>query len=315
MRFLVTGANGFVGQYLRAELLRRGQSVRSAIRAERASDGHIDVAVIGAMNSETNWSDALHEVDVVIHLAARVHIMKDEAIDPLAEFLKVNLQGTANLASQAAAAGVKRFVYVSSIKVNGEQTGEMQPFVESGQPEPQDAYAISKWEAERALHALSEKTDMEMVIVRPPLVYGPGVKGNFASLLAAVQKGIPLPLSGINNKRSLIYVGNLADALIACATHPAAARKTYLVCDGEDVSITGLVQQMAICSGVPARLFPMPQKWLRGLGKLFGKSESIERIIGSLCVSNHLICKELNWKPVFTLQQGLKATALWHKKG
>ena len=313
MRFLVTGANGFVGQYLCDELLRQGHSVRAAVRSANLPADNTEVAVVGAIDGETNWADALRDVDVVIHLAARVHVMKDTAADPLAEFLKVNMQGTANLACQAAAAGVKRLVYASSIKVNGERTTEAQPFVESDEPDPQDAYATSKWWGEQTLHRVAQGSDLEIVIVRPPLVYGPDVKGNFIRLLAAVDKGIPLPLASVRNKRSLIYLGNLVDALIACASHPAAAGQTYLVRDGEDGSTSELVRQMATGLDKPARLFSMPVGLLRGLGGLSGKPESVERIVDSLRVNDDLIRNELGWKPRFTLQQGLQATADWYK--
>ena len=312
MKFLVTGANGFVGKYLCAELLRQGQFVRAAVRSAHAPIEQAEVIIVGAIDGETDWAGALRGVDVVVHLAARVHVMKDSAADPLAEFLKVNTQGTVNLACQAADAGVKRLVYVSSIKVNGEQTAETRAFTESDKPDPQDAYAISKWQAEQALQRVAQETGLEVVIVRPPLVYGPGVKGNFIKLLAAVGKGFPLPLASVRNKRSLIYVGNLVDALIACATRPAAAGKTYLVRDGEDISTPDLVQQMAMCLGKPDRLFPLSAKLLSGLGGLLGKREAVERMVGSLCINDDLIRKELGWKPRFTSQQGLQSTVLWH---
>lgn len=308
---MITGANGFVGKCLCAELLQQGQLVRAAVRSASLPIDNIEVAVVGAIDGETNWAEALRDVDVIIHLAARVHVMKDTAADPLAEFLKVNVQGTANLASQAAAAGVKRLVYVSSIKVNGEQTTETQPFTESDIPSPQDAYAVSKWRAEQALREVVQKTGLEVVIVRPPLIYGPGVKGNFIRLLAVLNKGIPLPLAGVRNKRSMIYLGNLVDALITCANHPAAAGKTYLVCDGEDISVANLVRQMHIGLGKPARLFRMPVSLLRGMGRLFGQLESVERVVGTLRINDGLIRKELGWKPKFTLQEGLQATADW----
>ena len=313
MRFLVTGANGFVGKHLCAELLRRGQSVRAAVRSAGASIDDIEVTVVGAIDGETNWVDALRNVDVVIHLAARVHVMKDVAADPLAEFLKVNLQGTANLAYQSVTAGVKRFVYVSSIKVNGERTTELRPFIESDKPDPQDAYAISKWRAEQVLQDVARAASLEVVIVRPPLVYGPGVKGNFIRLLAVIDKGIPLPLASVRNKRSLIYLGNLVDVLFACACHPVAAGKTYLVSDGEDISVSDLVRHIAIDLRRPAKLYPMPVRLLRGLGGLFGKLDPVDRIVGSLRVNDDLIRNELGWKPRFTLQQGLHATADWYK--
>ena len=314
MKFLVTGANGFVGRYLCAELIRQGHTVRAAVRSAIPLDNPIEVSIVGTIDGETNWTDALRGIDVVIHLAARVHVMKDEDSDSLAEFLKVNTQGTANLASQAAVAGVKRLVYVSSIKVNGEQTTETRPFIESDKPNPQDAYAISKWQAEQTLQRITQETGLEVVIVRPPLVYGPGAKGNFIRLLVAMDKGIPLPLASVRNKRSLIYLGNLADALIACASHPAAAGKTYLVRDGEDISTPELLRQIAISLEKPAKLFPLPAWLLLGLGGLFGKSETVKRIVGSLRINDDLIRKELSWKPRLTLQQGLYATALLYRQ-
>lgn len=313
MRFLVTGANGFVGQYLCGELLRQGQTVRAAVRSASPPIDGIEVAAVGAIDGETNWSDALRDVDVVIHTAARVHVMKDMAADPLAEFLKVNTQGTANLARQAVVAGVKRLVYVSSIKVNGERTSKSRPFAESDEPSPQDAYAISKLRAEQVLQRVAQESGLEVVIVRPPLVYGPGVKGNFIRLLAAVDKGIPLPFASVHNKRSLIYLGNLVDALILCASHPAAAGKTYLVRDSEDLSMPDLVRQMAASLERPARLFSLPAGWLHGLGRLSGKLESVERLVGSLRINDDLIRKELGWEPRFALQHGLQETARWYK--
>ncbi|OGS96339.1 MAG: NAD-dependent dehydratase [Gallionellales bacterium RIFCSPLOWO2_02_60_31] len=313
MRFLITGASGFVGRSLCIEAVRRGLCVRGAVRSPHPLPAGVEPAIAGPIDGKTDWTDVLKDVDVVIHLAARVHVMHETAGDPLAEFLEVNLHGTANLARQAAQAGVKRLVYVSSIKVNGEST-EAHPFSESDNPNPQDPYAVSKWQAEQALQQIAQETGLEAVIVRPPLIYGPGVKGNFISLLAAVDKGIPLPLASVRNKRSLIYLGNLADALIVCASHPAAAGKTYLVRDGEDVSMPELVRQMAISLEKPARLFPLPVGLLRGLGSLFGKLASVERVVGSLRVNDDLIRKELGWKPRFTLQQGLQATALWYSK-
>lgn len=312
MRFLVTGGNGFVGRSLCAELLRRGYAIRAAVRSGNARIDHAEQAIVGSIGAKTDWTDALRGVDVVIHLAARVHVMRETAGDPLAEFLEVNLHGTENLARQAARAGVKRLVYISSIKVNGEST-KGQPFSESDAPNPHGPYAVSKWQAEQALQRIAHETGLEVVIVRPPLIYGPGVKGNFLKLLAAVDKGIPLPLSSVHSKRSLIYLGNLVDAMIICASHPAAAGKTYLVCDGEDISIAELVRQMALSLGRPARLFPLPAGLLRELGRLLGKLETVERLVDSLRINDDLIRKELDWKPEFTLQQGLQATALWYK--
>ena len=312
-RILVTGANGFIGQSLCAEALRRGLQVRGATRSACELPAGAEFAVVGAIDSETDWADALRGVDVVIHLAARVHVMKDTAADPLAEFLKVNLHGTANLARQAARAGVKRLVYVSSVKVNGERTTETRPFVESDKPAPQDPYGISKMQAEQALHRVARETGLEVVVVRPPLVYGPGVKGNFAQMLSVVARGIPLPLASVHNQRSLLCVGNLVDALIVCATHPAAAGQTYLVSDGEDVSTPDLLRRLGTAMGHPARLFSCPPSFLKFAGRLTGKSEQIERLLGSLQVDSDKIRRDLNWQPPFSLQQGLQATADWYR--
>lgn len=312
MRFLITGANGFVGKPLCAELLRKGHAVRAAVRTANVSVGDAEVVVIGAIDGETDWVDALRGVEVVIHLAARVHVMKDAAEDPLAEFLKVNLHGTENLAQQAARAGVKRLVYVSSIKVNGEETHGQRSYTEQDTPAPQDPYGISKWQAEQALQRIAQETGLEVVIVRPPLVYGPGVKGNFINLLAAIDKGIPLPLAGANNARSLVYVGNLVSALIACATHAAAAGQTYLVRDGEDVSTALLVEKIAVALGHNSRAFYFPPGLLRMAAAVLGRSAQIARLFGSLRVSDAKLRSELGWVPPYTLEQGLRATAAWY---
>lgn len=307
---LVTGASGFVGQVLCIEATLRSMHVRGAVRSACELPDGTELVVVGSIDGATGWSIALRGVDVVIHLAARVHVMKDSAADPLAEFLKVNLHGTANLARQAAQAGVKRLVYVSSIKVNGEETRDGQKYSEADLPAPQDPYSISKWEAEQALHRIAQETGLEVVIVRPPLVYGPGVKGNFARMMGAVAGHAPMPFASVRNQRSLIYVNNLVDALIACATHSAAAGQTYLVCDGEDISTPDLLRQLAAVMGVSSRLFPCPPALLRLAAKLTGKSEQMERLLGSLQIDDAKIRRELNWQPPFSLNQGLRATAL-----
>jgi nucleoside-diphosphate-sugar epimerase len=312
VKFLITGANGFVGKALCVELHRRAQFVRAAMRTVNATVKDVEAVAVGEINSETNWLDALRGVDAVIHLAARVHVMKDTAVDPMAEFLKVNLYGTSNLAQQAARAGVKRLVYVSSVKVNGEKTTRSQAFTESDEPNPQDPYAISKWRAEQDLQRISQETGLEVVIIRPPLVYGPGVKGNFISLLAAIDQGIPLPLAGANNLRSLVYVENLADALIACATHTAAAGQTYLVSDGDDVSTAMLVEKIAKALGRKSRVFYFPPTLLRAMAAVLGRKERVDRLFGSLRINDEKIRRELAWSPPFTLEQGLRATAEWY---
>ena len=321
--FLITGASGFVGRSLCAELLRQGYAIRTAVRSEDARIDNVEQAIVGSIGGGTDWSAALRGVDVVIHLAARVHVMRETAGDTLAEFLEVNLHGTENLARQAARAGVKRLVYISSIKVNGEgcphplllshgERGE-RVYRESDAPNPQGPYAVSKWQAEQALHRVAKETGLEVVIVRPPLVYGPGVKGNFIKLLVAVDKGIPLPLASVRNKRSLIYLGNLVDALIACATHPTAAGQTYLVSDGEDISTPGLLRLLGAAMGHPARLLPCPPALLKLAGRLTGKTEQVERLLGSLRVDSGNIRRELGWVPPYTLRQGLRATGEWYR--
>ncbi len=314
MRFLITGANGFVGKALCAELLRRGETVTAAVRAP-SSVVDVEPIVVGAIDGATDWRVALCDVDVVIHLAARVHVMKDDAADPLTAFLNVNLHGTENLARQAAQAGVKRFVYVSSIKVNGEGTTGNSPYSESDQPNPQDPYGVSKWRAEQALQRIAQESGLEVVVVRPPLIYGTGVKGNFISLMNAIDSGIPLPLAGAKILRSLLYVGNLVDALIACAQLPEAAGQTYLLSDGEDVSTAMLVEKIAAALGKKCRSFYFPPSVVRAAAAIFGRSAQVDRLFGSLQVSNQKIRNELGWHPPFTLEQGLRATADWYNHG
>lgn len=310
---LVTGANGFVGRVLCAEAIKHGLHVKGAVRSACELPVDVERVIVGAIDGETDWTDALCGVDVVVHLAARVHVMKDTNADPLAEFLKVNLHGTANLARQAARAGVRRLVYVSSIKVNGEATRGDVKFTETDAPAPQDPYGVSKWEAEKALHRLADETGLEVVIVRPPLIYGPGVKGNFVQMLSVVAKGVPLPFASIQNRRSLVYVGNLADALISCAIHPVAAGKTYLVCDGDDISTPELLRQLADGLGVASRLLPCPPALLKWAGKLTGKSRQLERLLGSLRVDGDKMRSDLNWVPPYSLRQGLQATDEWYQ--
>ena len=308
----MTGASGFVGQLLSAELLNRGHEVRVALRDSGfAPPSGAIVSKISSIDAETDWTAALQGVDTVFHLAARVHVMKDVSADPLTEFRKVNLHGTENLARQAASAGVKRLVYVSSIKVNGEGRDES-PYTESDAAEPKDTYGISKWEAEQALHRIAQETGLEVVIVRPPLVYGPGVKGNFISLFKAIDKGVPLPLAGARNARSLVYVGNLVDALITCATHPDAARHTYLVSDGKAVSTSELVSEIARALGCQDRSFYFPPSVLRAVAGMLGKSAQVDRLFGSLRVDSGKLGQQLGWTPPYSLQQGLAETARWY---
>jgi len=269
-----------VGKTLCQQAQRQGLAVRGALRKHGELSDGVEPVEVGEINGATDWLNALRGVDAVIHLAARVHVMKDVSVDPLAEFRKINVQGTENLARQAAQAGVKRLVYVSSIKVNGEATLGDEKFTEADIPAPMDPYGVSKWEAEQVLQRVAQETGLEVVIIRPPLVYGAGVKGNFAQMLRVLAKSIPLPLASVQNQRSLVYVANLADALIVSSMHPAAAGKTYLVSDGEDISTPELLSQLGAAMGHPARLFAFPPVWLKLVGRLLGKSDQVERLLG-----------------------------------
>jgi nucleoside-diphosphate-sugar epimerase len=314
MNFLITGANGFVGSALCADLMRHGHTVRAAIRSDKAWMTGLDNAVVGELNAHTDWSAALKDIDVVVHVAARVHVMKDTSSDPLAEFRQVNVAATENLARQAVQSGVKRLVYVSSIKVNGEGTAGMTHYSEQDQPNPQDPYGVSKWEAEQVLHRVETETGLEVVIVRPPLIYGAGVKGNFISLFSVIERGVPLPLKGADNGRSLVYVGNFVDALRICATHPAAAGKTYLVSDGIAVSTAQLAAHIAQALDCRNPAFYFPPSILRTIASALGRTGVIDRLFGSLRVNDQKIRDELAWQPPYTLEQGLHATADWYRQ-
>lgn len=316
MNILVTGANGFIGRALCAALHRRGHAVRRVARhlaAGATPEERAETVSVGNIDGQTDWTQVLPGIDTVIHLAARVHVMRESAADPLAEFRRVNVAGTECLARAAAAAGVKRLVYVSSVKVNGEMTAPGQAFTEADAPAPQDPYGVSKFEAEVALRRVARETGLEAVIVRPPLVYGPGVKGNFRQMLRVLASGVPLPLASVDNRRSLIYVDNLADALIACAAHPAAAGQTYLVSDGEDMSTPTLLRALAGPLGVPAWLFPFPPWLFKTLARLAGRGEQADRLLGSLRVESGKIRGQLDWIPPHTAQHGLQATAEWYR--
>jgi UDP-glucose 4-epimerase len=308
MNVLITGVNGFVGRALCAELLRGDHSVRGALRKIEGSPERVGgkPIVVGAINATTDWKAGLAGCDVVVHLAARVHVMDDKASDSLAEFRKVNTEGTLNLARQAAQAGVKRFVFVSTIKVNGE--GRDAPYRETDLAAPEDAYAISKWEAEQGLNRISRDTGLEVVILRPPLVYGPGVKANFLRLMQIIQRGWPLPLGAIRNRRSLLYLGNFVDAIRVCIEHPDAAGQTFLLDDGEPVSTPDLIHALARAMGQPARLPAVPVGLLEFAGALLGKRAAVARLAGSLYVDSSLIRSRLGWAPPFTMEAGLAAT-------
>jgi nucleoside-diphosphate-sugar epimerase len=274
----------------------------------------LETTSIGNIGPETNWADALTGIEAVVHLAARVHVLKESARNPLAEFRLVNVAGTERLARMAALAGVRRLIYVSSIKVNGEYAHES-PFTETGAPAPQDAYGLSKWEVEQVLLKIAAETGLEVVIVRPPLVYGPGVGGNFLRMMEWVNRGFPLPLGSIRNSRSLVYLGNLVDALVTCVAHPRAAGKTFLVSDGEDVSTPELIRRLARAMERRPCLAPFPPTLLRFAGLFTGKSAEVDRLLGSLRIDSSRIRQELEWVPPFSMAQGLRETAVWYSGG
>lgn len=301
-RLAITGATGFVGRALSNALLKQKVPVALVSRAQADTQK----IAVGNIDGSTDWVAALQQCQVVIHLAARVHVMHDTDADPLAAFRAVNVQGTLNLARQAAAAGVKRFVFMSSVKVNGEATSLGQPFTAADAAAPQDAYGVSKMEAEEGLRQIATQTGLEVVIIRPPLVYGPGVKANFAALMRAVQRGWPLPLGAVDNQRSLVALDNLVDFIMTCTTHPLAANQTFLVSDGHDVSTTELIRGMAQAAGVPARLLPVPVSVLRMAASLLGKADAIDRLCGNLQVDMSKARDMLGWVPPISVSEGLR---------
>ena len=304
---LITGASGFVGGPLCTELVRRHFRVRGVFRNTRCSgfEPH-ELVQIDGIGPDTDWSSALEDTSFVVHLAARVHVMHDVVADSLSLFRSINVEGTMNLARQAAAAGVERFVFISSVKVNGESTAPGYMFTEADVPNPQDAYGLSKYEAEQSLRQLSADTGMEVVIIRPPLVYGIGVKANFGALMHAVQRGWPLPVGAVHNQRSLVALDNLVDFIITCIVHPQAANHTFLVSDGQDVSTNELVHGMAQAAGVPARLLPVPIWALQVGARLVGKGDTLQRLCGNLQVDISKARGMLGWVPPVSLKEGLR---------
>jgi nucleoside-diphosphate-sugar epimerase len=267
---------------------------------------HHPLVEVGDLETNTNWSEALIGVSSVVHTAAHVHVMKDRSVDPLAEFRRVNVASTLNLAQQAAAAGVKRFVFISSIKVNGELTQIGQPFTEKDRTAPVDAYGISKFEAEVGLRRIAKETGMEVVIIRPVLVYGPGVKGNFLFMMRWLYRGIPLPFGAINNARSFVALDNLVDLIITCLHHPAAANHTFLVSDGQDISTTQLLQYTSSAMGVSSRLIPVPALMIQAAAQLLGKGEVAQRLCSNLQVDISQTRQLLGWVPPISVKEGLR---------
>lgn len=309
-KVLLTGCTGFVGSSVLTRLCRDGMEVVACSRAEMLkTPSEARYMRVAGLDSSTDWTPALDGGEVVIHSAARVHVMHDQSSDPLAEFRKVNVEGTLNLARQAAAAGVRRFIFISSIKVNGEGTPVNGPYLADAQAAPADPYGISKMEAEQGLRALATETGMEVVIIRPVLVYGPGVKANFLSMMRWLHKGVPLPFGAIHNRRSLVALDNLVDLIVTCIDHPAAANQAFLVSDGEDLSTSELLSRMGTALGKPARLLPVPSWLLEAGAAMLGKRALSQRLCGSLQVDISKTRELLNWTPPVSVDEALRKTA------
>lgn len=305
---LITGATGFLGQQLIKSLLNQEDiqlSVSTRTSSELFDDPRITVFFPKELAPETNWQDALSGCEVIIHTAARVHMLKDGSIDPVQAYRKINVEGSLNLARQAAESGVKRFIFISTIHVNGNNTSNNQAFSAEDNPNPRTPYALSKFEAEQALQQLSAATGMELIIIRPPLVYGPGVKANFNRLIAWLHKGLPLPLGAINNRRSFVAIDNLISLIITCINHPRAANQIFLVSDGEDISTTLLLQKMSQVMHKPAYLLSVPPVLLKWVASLLGKRADFERLNGSLQIDISKTCSMLDWRPKLSLDQAL----------
>ncbi|MDN3434319.1 SDR family oxidoreductase [Pseudoalteromonas sp. APC 3356] len=316
MRIAITGATGFVGRHLTKELIAKKLSDKELSVEELVIIGRRPIDLSNttffkrSIDGYTDYSKALNSVDVIIHCAARAHIMSDDAKDPLAEFREVNTEGTFNLAKQAASAGVKRFIYISSIKVNGESTTDSKPFKFNDEPNPLDPYGLSKAEAETKLLSLGKETGMEIVIIRPPLVYGEGVKANFASLMRFIEKGFPLPFRTIKgNKRSLVSVYNLVDLIKVCIEHPKASNQIFLASDDDDLSTAEMVALIAKVQNRKNLALPIPVCCFKLVGKLLNKSDMVDRLIGSLQLDITHTKETLNWKPPYSVEHGFKLAA------
>lgn len=313
-KVLVTGASGFIGRRFVASLKHAGVDVRAVFRSGEAlitaqGFGIAERVMVNDLTAATDWGYALSGVNIVVHLAARVHVMQESSADALAEFRLVNVEGTLALARQAAAAGVRRFVFMSSIKVNGEVTSPGRPFTAADTPAPADPYGVSKYEAEQGLFKLARSTGLEVVVIRPVLVYGPGVGANFMSMMRWLSREVPLPLGAIKNRRSMVALDNLVDLTRACLWHPAAANEVFLASDGEDLSTPELLRRTASALGKRARLFDVPAGLLGTSARLMGKGAFAQRLCGSLQADITKTLQLLDWKPPLSVNEGLLLAA------
>ncbi len=315
---LVTGANGFVGRVVCARLAEAGYTAVAGLRNRQqwpimreAVPAIRSYRILGDLRSPVDQQDALEGIDTVVHLAGRVHVMRESASDLLEEFRASNVVGTRRLALAASEDNVRRFVFVSTAKVNGETTEDV-PFSESDSCNPRDHYALSKYEAEKELRCIGERTGMEVVIVRPPLVYGPGVRANFLRLLWVANLAMPLPIPDTGNRRSLVGVQNLADFLVQCVSHKGAANQTFLISDGEDISTRDLIAKLGQALGRKTHFLPFPAAGMRMAGKLLGREDEVSRLLDSLSIDSTKARSLLGWVPPVTLSAGLEATAQWY---
>lgn len=314
-RLLITGCNGFIGRVLSRRCLTAGITVRGTVRAAsqsaRLPDG-VEPVLVPDIGPDTDWSSALDGVGEVVHLAAHVHVRQRSASIGADDHFRVNAAGTAGLARAAAEAGIRRLVYLSTVKVHGE--GREESYSETDRAAPQGPYAVSKHAAENALKEVSKRSPLETVVLRPPLVYGPGVGANFLRLIRLLDRRLPLPLASVSNRRSMIFVDNLVDAILACLLEPKAAGRTYLVADKESLSTPELIVRLAGMLGVPARLFSVPPSLLRLAGTLAGQGQETDRLLGTLVADTSRIQQELAWRPRYSLGEGLKATITWYRE-
>ena len=319
-RVLVTGVMGFIGGGVCSALQQAGCQVRAALRhkplttgTDAMPEGAGDWVEVGDIGPDTEWSHGLEGMDAVVHLAGRAHVLREQAPDPLAAFRRVNVAGTERLAQSAAAMGVKRLVFVSTVGIHGRTTQD-RPFKESDPPRPHNAYTQSKWEGEQVLHQIARRTSLEVVVVRPPLVYGPAVGAHFLQLMRLIDSGIPLPLSLVENRRSLVYLGNLADLLVHTVRCTQAASETYLASDEENISTLELIRKLAYHLGKRARLFPLGLKMLRTVASVVGKAEQADGLCGSLVVDSGKSRRHLHREEPVSLEKGLERTATWYRE-